>query len=345
VFERYKKYNGVEGNSPETFTDTNRASTTQPDVEDINRDNTMNTIDSYFEYELDITRDNLPLNSIDEITSTNPIGEFIKDVKIRPRNLPNGTSEDVRWYQFRIPVNVAMNMFDDNVNFPQFKRYGNISDFRSIRFARVYLKEFTQPTVFRFGTLELVRSEWRRYLSNLQPEGQPANDDTEFTVGAISLLENDGNYELPPGVELEELYNNNTVIRQNEQSLVLDVCDLDSKDSRAVYKNISIDMRQYKKLRMFIHAENGDTAGADNSELVGFIRMGNDITQNYYQIEVPLVLSDGTNPIWPEENEINLALKVLQKIKSENLGNSTGDAVFYDVLDGELTDTPVAEFG
>ena len=345
VFERYKKYNGVEGNSPETFTDTNRASTTQPDVEDINRDNTMNTIDSYFEYELDITRDNLPLNSIDEITSTNPIGEFIKDVKIRPRNLPNGTSEDVRWYQFRIPVNVAMNMFDDNVNFPQFKRYGNISDFRSIRFARVYLKEFTQPTVFRFGTLELVRSEWRRYLSNLQPEGQPANDDTEFTVGAISLLENDGNYELPPGVELEELYNNNTVIRQNEQSLVLDVCDLDSKDSRAVYKNISIDMRQYKKLRMFIHAENGDTAGADNSELVGFIRMGNDITQNYYQIEVPLVLSDGTNPIWPEENEINLALKVLQKIKSENLGNSTGDAVFYDVLDGELSDTPVAEFG
>lgn len=345
VFQRYKKYNGVDGNSPETFSDTNRASTTQPDVEDINRDNTMNTIDSYFEYELEITRDNLPLNSIDEITSSNPIGEFIKDVKIRPRNLPNGTSQDVRWYQFRIPVNVALEMFDDNVNFPQFKRYGGISDFRSIRFSRIYLKEFTQPTVFRFGTLELVRSEWRRYLSDLQPEGQPANPDTEFTVGAISLLENDGNYELPPGVELEELYNNNTVIRQNEQSLVLDVCDLESKDSRAIYKNISIDMRQYKKLRMFIHAEDGDTAGADNSELVGFIRMGNDITQNYYQIEVPLELSDGTNPVWPEGNEINLALKVLQKIKSENLGNSTGDAVFYDVSDGELSDTPVDEFG
>ncbi|OUS14364.1 cell surface protein SprA, partial [Nonlabens dokdonensis] len=51
---RYKNYNGTEGNSPTTVTQDNRGSTTLPDVEDINRDNTMNTIDSYYEYDIDI---------------------------------------------------------------------------------------------------------------------------------------------------------------------------------------------------------------------------------------------------------------------------------------------------
>ena len=350
IFERYKLYNGTQGNSLEAFTDTNRAGTTQPDVEDINRDNTMNTIDSYFEYELEINRNNLPLNSLDEITPSNPIGEFIRDIKIRPRNLPNGSTEDVRWYQFRIPVNVPMTVFDDDVNYPQYRRYGGISDFRSIRFVRMFLKDFSKKTVFRFGTLELVRSDWRRYLLSLQDpaiDPDPTDDNTEFTVGVISLLQNDGNYELPPGVELEELFNNNTVIRQNEQSLVVNVCNLETEDSRGVFKNISVDMRQYKKLRMFIHAEEGTVTGLDDDELVGFVRFGNDISQNYYQIEVPLkVTGAGTNEVWPEQNEINLPLKILQEIKALSItgGSISEDALFYDVINGQLNPTPVAEF-
>ena len=60
---------------PETITDTNRGSTTQPDVEDINQDNTMNTIDSYFEYELDITPAslaNLTASFCCPVTATEP---------------------------------------------------------------------------------------------------------------------------------------------------------------------------------------------------------------------------------------------------------------------------------
>src|SRR5690606_6296862 len=151
--------------------------------------------------------------SIDEIAPGNPIGEFIKDVKIRQRNMPNGTSVPVRWYQFRVPVNVPMEVFDYQIDYPQYRRYNNISDFRSIRFVRMYMKEFTEATVMRFGTLELVRSDWRRYQQTLQDpviDPDASDDGTEFTVGAISLLENDGNYELPPGVQLEQLYNNNT---------------------------------------------------------------------------------------------------------------------------------------
>jgi len=336
VLERYKLYNNVQGNSPDAFSDTNRGSTTQPDVEDINRDNTMNTIDSYFEYELEITRQNLPLNSPDEIVPGNPIGDFIRDVKLRNRALPNGDTEQIRWYQFRIPVQ------GDHV-----EPINGITDLRSIRFVRLYLNGFSEQTTFRFGTLDLVRSDWRRYQLSLN--GGPTSPnfgDTEFTVGVVSTQENDGSYESPPGVVPERLNNNNTIIDQNEQSLVVNICDLKPKDSRAVFKNISVDLRQYKRLRMFMHAEDGDLPGLADSDLVGFIRMGNDLTQNYYQIEVPLQVSTGNSSeaLWPTGNEINLPLEVLEQIKSLGITNGTlanPTATFYDVINGE----PVAIVG
>ena len=73
--------------------------------------------------------------------------------------------------------------------------------------------------------------------------------------------------------------------------------DLQPKDSRAVYKNLNFDMRQYKSLKMYIHAESleestklpGEGATEEfDKRLVGFLRIGSDFTDNYYQIEVPL---------------------------------------------------------
>ena len=328
IFDRYKRYNGVDGNSPDTFSDTDRGSTTQPDVEDVNRDNTMNTIDSYFEYELELTPGTLNINN-----------DYIVDIKdTEVRTLPNGGTVTPIWYQFRIPVTEFTNAV------------GGITDLRSIRFARMYLKEFNEKTVFRFGTLDLVRSEWRRYTQTLdEDEGDPSLDNTEFTVGVISTLKNDGSYQSPPGIDPEELFNNNTVVRQNEQSLLVNVCDLESHDGRAVYKNISIDMRQYKRLRMFMHAEPGSTPGLNDDDLVGFIRMGNDLTQNYYQIEVPLKVSQGLSreALWPEANEINLPLKVLQEIKAKSIaaGNiSSPDPTYYDVILEQISENEVLEY-
>ncbi|GGG34031.1 cell surface protein SprA [Bizionia arctica] len=328
IFDRYKKYNNVQGNSPDEFSDTNRGSTTLPDVEDLNRDNTMNTIDSYYEYELDLTPSTLNLN--------NP---FIVDIKNdEVRVLPNGQTVTPRWIQFRIPISGYTGAI------------GGISDFRSIRFTRMFLKEFSEETVFRFGTLDLVRSDWRKYTLSLDADGgDPALDDTEFSVGVIGTIENDGKYISPPGVEPEEFYNNNTVIRENEQSLVLDVCDLESEDGRAVYKNINIDMRQYKRLNMFIHLEEDEIPGLQDEDFIGFIRMGNDLTQNYYQIEVPLKVSDGDTRelLWPTENNIDLPLELLQQIKSESISDGTISSTtptFYDVINDGLSDNPVAEF-
>ncbi|WP_299333755.1 cell surface protein SprA [uncultured Psychroserpens sp.] len=327
IFERYKKYNGLQGNSPDVFTDTNRGSTPQPDVEDINRDNTMNTIDSYFQYEVDI-----------DPTTLNENNPQINDVKQRTVTLPNGQTEDVTWYQFRIPIGEG----------PARTAVGGISDIRSVRFARLFLTDFAETTVLRFATLDLVRSDWRRYTLTLDEEPNNDNDNTEFTVGVVGLQENDGNYVLPPGVVLEQLNNNNNIIRQNEQSLQLEVCDLEPEDSRGVFKNINVDMRQYNKLRMFIHAEQGETGMLNDGDLVGFIRMGNDFTQNYYQIEVPLQVSSGMaspESVWPEVNEISIELDVLEQMKSLGIANGTLaniDPTFYDVVGGQLNE--VAEF-
>ncbi len=303
IFDRYKKYNGLEGNSPDVFTETNRGSTTQPDVEDINRDNTMNTIDSYYEYEVNITPATLNANNVN-----------INDIKVRNVVLPNGQTREVTWYQFRLPISAPT------------RAVGGISDIRSVRFARMYLKEFTQSTVLRFATLDLVRSDWRRYTLDLDNDPTNNSSNAEFSVGVIGLQENDGNYVLPPGVELEQLNNNNNIVRQNEQSLVVEVCDLESTDSRGVFKNISVDMRQYKKLRMFMHAEPQDNGTLQDGDLVGFIRMGNDFTQNFYEIAVPLTVSTGSlspTVVWPTENEINLELSILQQIKSIGINNGT----------------------
>lgn len=303
ILQRYLQYNGTQGNSPVEFSDTNRGSTTQPDVEDINRDNTMNTIDSYYEYEIDIN----PAMAV----GTSP---FIKDEFTGNTELPDGTVQPYRWVQFRIPITE----FTTAVN--------GISDFRSIRFMRMYLKDFTEQVTLRFGTLELVRGDWRRYLQTLDDlDPNPDDDGTTFEVGAVNILENENRtpipYVLPPGIQREELQNNNTVIRQNEQSLSLRVCDLESNDSRAVFKNVDVDMRQFKRLRMYLHAEQlPNEPILNNEDMVAFIRLGNDFSNNYYQVEIPLQVTPfgTTSPsaIWPAENELNLDLSLLQRAKS-----------------------------
>ncbi len=340
IFERYSRYNGVDGNSPEQISDTNRGNTTQPDVEDLNRDNTMNTIDSYFKYELEIKPEHLPDNpsELDNISTTNPLSDYLKDMSQADVTYANGEPGVANWYQFRVPIRTSEEF-----------REGTISDKRSIRFMRMYLKGFSQQTVMRFGTLELVRGDWRRYLLTLEDDqDDPSDDDTTFETGIVSMQDNPDTYVSPPGVEQEELYNNNTVVRQNEQSLTVSVCDLDQQDSRAVYKNINVDMRQFNKLRMFMHAEAGTTSGLSSGDLVAFIRMGNDFTQNYYQIEKPLyVTGDGVTELWPSGNEIELRIDLLQQLKAKAIGDidiGGTDATFFDVIGSSLSENSVDEF-
>jgi cell surface protein SprA len=334
ILDRYKNYNGVDGNSAVDINAANRGASTVPDVEDINRDNTMNTINAYYEYSIDIK----PGMQVGQ--------NYITDIRDTQVALPNGSSTPARWIQFKIPVSQPENII------------GTISDFRSIRFMRMFMTGFDDQVTLRFGALDLVRGEWRRYTNTLDKDNidDPKDDGTTLDVLAVNIQENNKrcpvNYIVPPGVAREQLYNNNTIINQNEQSLSLRISGdgLESDDSRAVFKNVSIDMRQFKKLKMFLHAESlPNEVVLKDGQMVGFIRFGNDFTQNFYQVEVPLKvttpasLSDSNcgplsaETVWPEENQIDLPLDLLTRLKiqamSIDLNTLPPDGIYYPDTD------------
>ncbi len=301
ILTRYKDFNNTQGNSP-TLNQTGEAfptqSNTYPDTEDINKDQTMNPVSSYFEYEI----------SLDKTELDKGVGfNHIVDVKTSSVTLQNGSTRNTKWYQFRIPVRGGTPV-------------NGISDFNSIRFIRMFLTKFKIPIVLRLGELELVRSDWRRFTQGL------SNDQlNKFEIGVVNIEQNQDKYALPPGIVREQLQGTNRIQRQNEQSVTLKVTDLPTDSIRTIYKNISIDMRRYKNLRMFLHAEDpnpNNTAiqqGA-NTNAVAIVRLGTDLNDNYYEIEKPLVYSknsDVADRVWPEVNNLDVILSELANLKLE----------------------------
>ena len=314
IITRYKNYNNTEGNSP-TLNQSKEAyptsSTTYPDVEDINRDQTMNTVESYYEYKVSMNRNDLVVGK-----------NFIVDEKTTDVTLENGATQKTRWYQFRVPIRSGI---------PK----NGISDFNSIRFIRLFLTNFKMPVVVRFGELDLVRGDWRRYTRTLDEsiDQVDLNDDElkDFEVGVVSIEQNEGSYIQPPGIERERLQGSTTVQLQNEQSVTLKVKDLPANKARAIYKNISIDLRRFKNLKMFMHLQKNEGALAINDDdFSAIIRLGTDLNDNYYQIELPLKVSlNGTSALdlWPEANNLDAFLETFGKVKLER-----------DKLDFSITD-------
>ncbi|WP_170932501.1 T9SS outer membrane translocon Sov/SprA [Belliella buryatensis] len=300
ILERYKKFNGMEGNTPVTANQ-NLAFTPSgsnlPNNEDLNNDNTINELESYYEYEIDLRPGQLEVGRnyiVDKVTA-------------------NQSGDEVNWYLFRIPVRTP-----DRVE-------GDISGFKSIRFMRTYLTDFEQPVVMRMANFRLVGSQWRVFQESLFERGffeVPEPDNSNFTVGVVNIEENSQGsdtqspYVLPPGITRDR-DNLSTVERQlNEQSLRLCVEDLQARDARAVFKNTRQDLVQFERLKMFFHADSDD---AEDGELTAFLRLGTDYTDNYYEIEVPLrITPKGTRDprqIWPLENEIDIAISEIVGVK------------------------------
>lgn len=313
ILTRYKRYNGTEGNSKDINDSEERYSTsskTIPDIEDINQDNTLNENEKYFEYKVSIT----PQDTI--------VGEnFIADKRTARVRLANGESTTVSWYQFKIPVKQYQ------------RRVGAISDFKTIRFMRMYMTGFREPVVLRFGTLQLVRSEWRTYAQDLSDPKMPPTVNGTLEVSTVNIEENSDrdpvNYVLPPGVTRVLDPSQPQIRQENEQSVSLKVTDLAAMDARAIYKNTNYDLRQYKRIQLFTHAEapNLDIYNLSSGDLSVFIRLGSDYRNNYYEYEVPLKLtphgeysknnSDDQETVWPAENMLNFRLEVLTDLKLE----------------------------
>jgi len=313
VVERYKYYNNSEGNSPtddQSSESYPTAATNIPNLEDMNNDNTLSEDERYYQYVIDLSPDKMV------------VGEnYINDVyEGHPNTLPNGERPATKWYQFRIPIHNP----DKVVN--------GMTGFSSIRFMRVFMREFEEPIVCRLATFELVRSSWRTYNLSLREDGDynPTQDDGEssFYVGTVSFEENANRvpipYMLPPGIIRETAYGMTAqAYQENEQSVTMKVVNLPDGDSRAIYKSTSYDLRQFHNLQMYIHAEDVFSSGdLRPGEVTAFIRLGSDFTENYYEYELPIEITPwgvgrDTNAIWPEHNMVRITLDSLVSLKMQ----------------------------
>ena len=311
ILARYKQFNGPDGNSPSDIQQTEgytNSNSTLPNAEDINGDNTLSETERYYQYEID-------LDPAKMVVGQNHIADIFEASNIA---LPNSTFGSVTWYQFRIPVRQP-----DKV-------VGHIDDFSSIRFMRMFMTDFQRPVVLRFATLDLVKGEWRTYSQSIQAPGEyepnDINNETTFDISAVNIDENSRRqpipYVIPPGIQQETVIGMTQTTRINEQSLQMTVQNLVDGDGRAIYKTADFDFRQYKYLKMFVHAEAAhEDSPLDDQDLTVFMRIGTDFTENYYEYEVPVKVTPwGTSytnkdAIWPEINNIDIRLEDLVEVK------------------------------
>ncbi|WP_445265613.1 T9SS outer membrane translocon Sov/SprA [Sphingobacterium sp. MYb382] len=312
ILERYQYYNGLEGNSRTNeqsmidFGVETSANTLLPDGEDLNRDNTMNEIDEYYQYRISTRTQDLIVGK------NNIVDEVISEV-----TLANGNKEPVRWLKIRIPLNEYES------------KYGNVTDFKTMRYIRMFMTNYADTAVIRLGKLQFIRGEWRKYnAENVANKvisdpsmGVVPSDNSEFTVANINIEENGTRspipYVVPPGINRQvDWGNNNYNVQLNEQAISMDVKRLRDGYGRGTYRTSSHDFRPYGNLEMFIHAEGENLRDGD---FRAFVRVGTDDRYNYYEYDIPLKLTPyGTTSaeiIWPTENRMLLKIKKLQDAK------------------------------
>lgn len=328
ILQRYKRINNPQGNSPDSDSRSESYDTsykTTPDVEDINQDYTLNEYEKYFQYKISIRPEDLVVGR-----------NFIVDKRETSPTLRNGTVGHATWYQFRIPLSEYE------------ERVGSINDFTSIRFMRMFLTNFQKPIVLRFGTFDLVRGEWRVYDQSLNTG---ANETGSMSVSAVSIEENSDkvpvNYVLPPGIQRGQDPTQPQLTEDNEQALDIVVENMSTNESKAVYKNTTLDIRQYKRLQMFVHANafEQNTTNLSDNQLAVFIRLGSDYKNNYYEYEIPLKLTapgeynryslTDCKLVWPEDNMLDIPLSVFTSLKkARNKACGLGLASYNTVYSG-----------
>lgn len=342
ILDRYKYINNPNGNSVDSDNSPESYSTaykTQPDVEDINQDFTLNEYEKYYQYRVRIAEEDMQVGR-----------NYIVDKRIASHKTRDGKTRDYTWYQFRIPLDQYE------------RREGGISDFSSIRFMRMYMTGFERPVVLRMATLNLVHGEWRAYEQGLYLGKAPETSGT-LEVSAVNFEENNEkepvNYILPPGISRVVDPGQTQILQNNEQSLSMTVKSLASNDARAVYKNTSLDLRRYKHLQMFVHANSlKDEDAVKDDEMALFIRLGSDYKSNFYEYEIPLKITPEkkyadniTNAriVWPEANMLDIDLTLLTSAKkNRNKQKSLGlisYAQLYSEYDPDKPNNKVSVMG
>lgn len=334
ILQRYKDINNPNGNSVDADHSPEKYSTaykTQPNVEDINQDYTLNEYEKYYQYRVRISPEEMQVGN-----------NYIVDKRTANIQTRDGEKREVDWYLFRIPLDQYE------------KRQGNIADFSSIRFIRMYMTGFSEPVVLRLATLDLVYGQWRSYEQALYADKAPEVSGT-MSVSAVNFEENNEktpvNYVLPPGISRVIDPGQDQVLQNNEQAISMTLRNLASGDARAIYKNLQLDLRRYKHLQMFIHANSlpGQVPVADGQTSL-FLRLGSDYKNNFYEYEIPLAVTPegkyansdaGARIVWPASNMLDIDLSIFTDLKrNRNQQKAQGLATYHQPYSEYDTDKP-----
>ena len=313
LITRFKDFNNPQGNAPISQTGSDiRRGNPRPDKEDLNNNRSLESGESFYRFELPIENDNGKL----DITQS----EYIRESRevVNPQN----NNQVETWYRVQIPIKVD----------PTTSAVNGIEGFRSIQFMRMWMTGFTKPKVFRLAEFELVRNQWFRQdplcRACVEADCNEAKS-VDFNVDERGLEENSNKspfgYTIPPGIQQERLVSQFANLRQDENSLSLNFCELDTLCEVRIHRLTDVDLTFYEKLELFVHLEalrGVDTIGYGDMSV--FIRIGKDFEQNYYEYELPLMPSSTTiaNPnndgnVWPDTNRISIDLSVFTDLKRQ----------------------------
>ncbi len=216
------------------------------------------------------------------------------------------------WYQYRIPLNE----FSSKVGKP---------DFSIIESIRLWVTGNNKPLEMRIVDFNLVGNQWEEIVKN----------DSTFKVSTVNIEDNP-EYTSPPGVDRardrtipdQEVYG-------NEQSLSLNIKNLNDNETRFVIKRFSfrpLDFFNYRELRMFVHGQEIDkgtfkrfSSDPINPDAEMIVRFGAD-SMNYYEYRAPVL------PGWHEANNVSIKFSDLTSLKQGR--DSANQIVSYPVKDG-----------
>ncbi len=246
----YDLINGTEGNA-KLITGNGKI----PDTEDLNRNFTLDRVNSFFRYEI----------PIDTNEATNP---FI-----------SGSGANKGWYQFRIPLREAT----DSIGNPSF------TVIESVRF---WVSGVNKPVHLRFAELNLVGNQWQKVLvpgkvdekdTTLVVSTINIEDNPEYTSPPGLTRERDRS---KPD---QNVFKN----EQSLLLTVNDLQDGDNREI-VKYLFRPLDVFNYREMKLFVHGNLDDKLGSisyfNNPSDYGaevYFRFGSD-TANFYEYRQPV---------------------------------------------------------
>ncbi|MGE5316249.1 MAG: cell surface protein SprA, partial [Acidobacteriota bacterium] len=255
------------------------------------------------------------LNRNNVLDRTNSYFEYELNLDTSPNNPQLVGSGLNGWYQYRIPL----------INY---KNKIGAPDFSLIEFARVWMTGYDSSMQVRIYDLNLVGNQWEEGKKN----------DSTFIVSTINIEDNP-NYISPPGVIRErDKSQTDAVVLGNEQSLQLQINDLRDGQRREAIKRFTyktLDMFNYKHLKMFVHASPNFSDNPNLPTANIFVRLGRD-SLNFYEYKAPLVRGEDiphpsgdldAQRVWPAANNIDIEFAKLTAVKQGIDSSQTGQFI------------------